>query len=599
MENFYDGIPLPDDPGDEGYFSQEPPALYEDQPVGDSSGPSNSNTIQQTLLDAWYEVTAFALNSGTAVDRASQMLKQLRGATVIYRALGKQGNVLLRAISHASAVLGDVQYGQVWASDLGLLDTRRVEADVVDVLVKVVGTNPTERPESRLGGAVALARKEWTRNKSRSLINAIDSGLAPEKLAAAHADIVDAPPTALDESTATDENAGVSALFSGSDEDTMGITLSSGFPSLDVTLSTRDGFPRGYCRSGQLCVFVAPSGSGKTSAFNTIVPAGVIDAKAQGSRGRTLYVHNEDDTADLFAGMSISPGKRYSHLVDDIAFLKTTSREEFVKFFYREVLRAKRMHVETGLPTSLFMPPALFVDYYQALSSPNDRSEADGTANSADLLLYGIANCDPVAIRSFGGVGFQEYTGEAWPEGLDSYGIAVVVTAQLLLKGTSSQAPFNPDKKDVDWRVYAAADAHDNPAWTPRPGDYPMAKLDDIRGSTKVIQHATTIIGLHRPRPRNNPETGTNAAGYPTLADSRGYFTILKARFGQRMLVVPMEFNRQRNGGSKTQYFDAAAEAALSSTETAFPVDREVFKMTGDPIIPVRPRRTAMGEVKY
>jgi hypothetical protein len=260
------------------------------------------------------------------------------------------------------------------------------------------------------------------------------------------------------------------------------------------------------------------------------------------------------------------------------------------------VLRAKRLAAETGLPVRSFMPPAVYSDYYQSLSSPNDKgNETVSTATTADLLLYGIANCDPVACRTFSGISFQEYTGEAWPDGLEGWGTLVVVTAQLLLKGNAK--PFNPEKDN--WREYAAADALDQPVWQPQAGDYPLAKLDDIRGATKIIQHATTIIGLHRPRPRNNPETGVAANGYPTLTDTRGFFTILKARFGQRMLVVPMEFNRQRNGGTKAQYIDAAAEAAIVRPESSMRYDQELFRHSGDPLIPLRPRRSKMKTVRY
>jgi hypothetical protein len=307
-----------------------------------------------------------------------------------------------------------------------------------------------------------------------------------------------------------------------------------------------------------------------------------------------VFVHNEDETADLFSTWGIGPGKEHAHLMADLVALKTTSRSEFVKFFYREVLWAKQQSIETGLDVRQYMPPAVIVDYYQALVESGE-GEVESTSKSADLLLYGIANCDPVAIAMFSGVSFQEYTGEAWPGGLEGYGISVVATAQLLLKG--NQKPFDPDKSN--WRDYATANPDDTPAWEVRPGDYPLAKLDDIRGSTKFIQHCTSIIGLHRSRPRNNPEVGVDEMGFPTLADTRGYFTILKARYGQRLLTIPMEFNRQRNGGSKAQYIDSAAEAAIVDAAIKVSFDDELWRRSGDPIIPRRRRTTRMADVRY
>ena len=584
--------PLPDDPGDD-YFNEFP-----SQPDGPAAANVSTDEIAGTLRNIWYAVAAAALNSGAPADRATEIISQLRGASVIYRALGKQGPTLHRSLMHASAVLGDVQGGNIWLADLGLLDNRRIANDVVSVFSKVANTAPAEHPESALGGAISLARKEWSKSRSAALIAAITAGDDPESLIIAHNDVVESPPTAIDGSAAAGENGDVSAIFAEEASRQAGLVLSSGFPSLDMAVTTADGQPRGYVRSGQLVVFVAPSGSGKTSAFSTIVPAGVLDADRQGHLGRTIYCHNEDETSDLFAGFGIAPGRKYARLLDRVVPLKTTSREEFVTHFYREVLWAKRRAEDTGLPTSLFMPPAVFVDYFQALVSPTDKSEVDGTSRTADLLLYGVANCDPVACKTFSGVGFQEFAGEAWPSDLDGYGIAVVVTAQLLLKGTSALLPFNPEKQ-TDWRNYASADAYDNPAWTPRAGDSPLSKLEDIRGSSKVVQHATLVVGLHRPRSKQNPESGVNAAGYRTLADTRGFFTVLKARFGSRLLVVPVEFNLQRDGGSRAQYFDAAAETALANPATAFPHDDEIFTMTGDPIIPKRPRVSKMKEVRY
>jgi hypothetical protein len=560
-------------------------------------GESNASAeVRTQTRQAWFAVAAAALHAGTDAQRAAQLTNQLRGAGVLYEALGSESLRLRRALNHVAAVLGDVHAGEIWMDSLGLLNPVRVATDVHEVLAEIARTTPEPYPEARLAGAVESARKQLARDAATALIRAVDRGEDPTELAAAHAAVVETPPTALDDSGSTGgENLSVVDLFANEDR-SEGISISSGFASLDTALWTRKEFPKGLGRSGQLVVVVAPSGSGKSSWINTALPAAVMDVARQGHAGRVLFHHNEDETADIFESMGLAPGKRYGALAENVAWIKTTSREEFVKFFYREVLRAKRLSAETGLPVRSFMPPAVYSDYYQSLSSPNDKgNETVSTATTADMLLYGIANCDPVACRTFSGISFQEYTGEAWPDGLEGWGTLVVVTAQLLLKGNAK--PFNPEKDN--WRDYAAADALDNPVWQPQAGDYPLAKLDDIRGATKIIQHATTIVGLHRPRPRNNPEVGVGSNGYPTLADTRGFFTILKARFGQRMLVVPMEFNRQRNGGTKAQYIDAAAEAAMARPGSTMRYDEELFRNSGDPITPLRPRRSRMKSVRY
>lgn len=552
-----------------------------------------SKTVRAQATEAWFAVAAAALNTGADARRAALLLNQLRGAEVLYLAIGKQSSEACEsAVAIAGAVLGDMHSGEVWLDDLGLSATPRLSADVRNVLDRIADTRPAVHPESRLAGAVAEARKQLARDGALRMVAAIDGGEAPPVLAETYRSIT--PPSSLDDTVVADDVATVAQLFDADTESADSLTLSLGYPSLDVALSTRAEFPRGAVRSGQLVVLVAPSGSGKTSLLNISVPALVMDARRQGHLGPGLFVHVEDDTKDLFDAMGVAPGRRFSELAEHVAWEKTSSREDFVKAFYRLILNAKRRAAETGLPVRLFRPPWVLVDYYQALTGAGE-SEVVSTSVTADLLLNGIANCDPVACRNFSGVSFQEYTGEAWPEGLEGAGVAVIVTAQLLLKG--NQKPYTPEKDD--WRAYAMADALDQPAWEPQPGDYPLARLDDIRGATKIIQHATTIVGLHRPRPRNNPEVGVTADGWPTLADTRGYFTILKARYGQKMLVVPVEFNRQRNGGSKAQYIDAAAEAAIAREGSKMLFDAEIWKTSGDPIIPKREQRSAMRLVRY
>jgi hypothetical protein len=544
-------------------------------------------------IEAWYEVTAAALQTGLDPERAMVLVNQLRGADALYKVLDEEtAHQLKRTLSVASAVLADLRDGEVWLDALGLLSgPGRADKRVQAILERIANTTPSAKPESRLAGAVFKCRKVLSRDSASKLVSAIDAGKTPEELARIYSDIV--PPSALD-GVATAENPSLEDLFSNATSRPPSSTFSSGFMSLDKALHTRPEFPLGFVRGGQLVLMVAPSGAGKTSTIGTVIIAMTTDAQRQGMRGRLIFVHNEDETEDLFDAVGISPGKAHAHMLPRVTALKTTSRSEFIKFFYREVLWAKRQSIDTGLPVTTFMPPAVLVDYYQALTEAGE-NEVQSTSTSADLLLYGVANCDPVALSMFSGTSFQEYTGEAWPDGLDGFGISVVATAQLLLKG--NQKPFDPDKSN--WRDYATATPADEPAWEVRPGDYPLAKLDDIRGATKIIQHATTIIGLHRSRPRNNPEVGKDENGYPTLADTRGYFTILKARYGQRLLTIPMEFNRQRNGGSKAQYIDAAAEAAMADPRINMAFDNELWKQSGDPLTPPRPRRSRMAQVRY
>lgn len=552
--------------------------------------------VRADARSTWLSVAAAALQSGVPTTRARELLAQLRGADPLYRVVGEdEARQLKAALRTVDAILSDVaDDGEVWLDQMGVFTSSAPSTrNLRELFAAVAKTLPASSPESALGGALFLCRKALSRDSAARLVTAIDVGADPEELGKIFGEIL--PPSAI-EGTQLTENPSLRDTVREAGNRGELLTLSSGFRTLDTALHTRPDLPMGFIRGGQLVVMVAPSGAGKTSTImGTVIVSMTTDKLRQGKRGRLIFVHNEDETAELFADAGISEGGRHEHLLDHIVALKTTSRSETVKMFYREILRAKRLSNETGLPVDLFMPPGLVVDYYQALTD-GETSEVEATNKTADMLLYGIGNCDPVALAAITGISFQAYTGEAWPDGLNGYNLPVLATAQLLLKG--NQKPFSGDGKD-DWRGYATATQADTPAWEVRPGDYPLSKLDDIRGSTKIIQHATTIIGLHRSRPRNNPVVSTDENGFEQLADTRGYFTILKARYGQRMLVIPMEFNRQRNGGARAQYIDCNAEKAMGLLGDRMVYDNELFRFSGDPIIPVRPVPTRMKSITY
>lgn len=562
--------------------------------VHDDGEYHDSNTLVK-VEEAILSVLAFALRTNLQVQRARQLMLQVRNSEVLFRALGDAGKPIEEAVVHALAITGDMESGPVDMHALGLLDKERVSAVALSGLTLVSKAPIADLVDSTLTRAKEDARVYVSAKAAARFNNAVMNPFPVAERVAAYKNVVANPPTALDEGGDRSSNDTVAEMLSKAADQSVGkLTMSSGFPSLDANVSTLEGQEVGYVRSGQLVVFVAPSGSGKTSAFNTIVPAGVQDIVNQGHRGNVIYIHNEDETSDLFENMGIYPGSKFQHLQHHMVATKTSSREEVVKLLYREIRDAQRASVSKELPIHTLVPPAIFIDYFQALTAEMDGgNEVTATANTADLLLNGFANLDPVAIKKFSGISYEEYTGEAWPAGLEGTEMCVITTAQLLLKGNSAQSPFDPERHD--WRGYAAANAADEPAWDLQPGDFPMAKLDDIRGSTKIIQHATLIIGLHRSRSRNNPGNSKTPEGYNSLQDTRGFFTILKTRNGQKEPVCSMEFNLQRNGGKKAQYIDSKAEAFLHKLD----YDVHTFKVSGDPIVPRREKVSKMSEVNY
>ena len=399
--------------------------------------PDFAASTEASVEEATYSVMSAALNTNMPVKQARQLLLQLRDAATVFNALKSGGfdtAPITKAIDHALARTGDIEYGNVDMRELGLLDRVSVDNDALTCLVRVSTTTPAENPirswrkPSTMPAVTGLI-------KSATLSALIQSGSAPSELREAYKAVVSSSPVSLDEGGVQAKNPTARETLAESADDSLNgvVTMSSVFASL---IKRRLAMAKRSVTS--VYVFVAPSGSGKTSAFNTIVPAGVQDIVNQGHRGKTVYVHVEDDTKDLFDNMGISPEGPYQGLMDHMVLTKTTSREEVVKLVYREVREAHQRSVSEGLPIQLLVPPAIFIDYFQALTAPMDGGLEVTSARTADLLLHGFANFDADAMAKYGGIGYEEYTGEAWPAGLEQQRCAWL--QPLSLGGTGSEA---------------------------------------------------------------------------------------------------------------------------------------------------------------
>lgn len=581
----------------------ESPALEE--PSG--SGGRHERMAAETRVSVQSALTsalAAVLNTGLPVEAAASLLRYAaESTTAAQEILGPAAAPLSDLMEHAAVLLSDQAYGSVWIGSSGMAQDPTLSRSVKDLVSDIAAAVPSEDPAGSVAYAEGLARKLRTADAARSLARAVTDARAPSDLMRMHSDLSARPPVTVRDSGMSSDNPSASDVMSTDVGTGYSISLSSGFWTLDDTLHTRKEYPMGYTRSGQLTVISARSGSGKTSCLNTLLPAAAADVASQGHLGRILYVQVEDDLRDVMVNMGFGPGRKYHGLADRVAPLKSSSKAELVEHFYREVLRAMRLSRDTGTPLRRLMPPAMFVDHVSALSDQGEDARTS-SERAADLLLFGIANCDPRACQAYSGVRFEEYTGEAWPDDAEGFNLAVVTTIQTLLKGAGAATPYDPANTRLDWRSYAMADHNDMPLWEPQPGDFPLSDPQAVKGSTKIIENAQLVMFLHRPRVIGNVEAvdARTPEGYRTLEDTRGYFQILKSRFGQKdgRQIIPMHFNLQRNGGSKAQYFDSFAEAQIASgVLTSEEYDDEVWTATGDPLIPVRKSLSKAALVTY
>jgi hypothetical protein len=225
------------------------------------------------------------------------------------------------------------------------------------------------------------------------------------------------------------------------------------------------------------------------------------------------------------------------------------------------------------------------------------------------MILRGLQEFNPEEIAKFSGVDFRTYTGMAWPDSVEDHRMAWVVFAQLR-KSSDAQAEFYKKTGKSQLSDYTMEDTSDNPAWVDphgngwawevRENDFRLFRQEQIYGSSNILNNATNIVLLHRSRPRGNPAV-KSADGPPHLTDMRARMIPDKSRNGIKMLYVPMAFDIQppdpgQPEGFRAQYYDLQAEKAIEDGRFT---PHESYRISGDPILPVRPPASPLAGVKY
>jgi hypothetical protein len=553
--------------------------------------------LSDRILSAALQVTASC--HGRIATEAGELANLVRSADAALDVLSDDERALLVAV--CEIVSWESQNLAAGSLDLAALPSAVIYADPVRNFLfrahslAVSGKMPLNPAAVWLAVVEEVARSR-SRRSAVALVQSIDAGSTVEEVVTRFRAIE--PPTARKGAvrrrgarTAAQVAEDEARISAGSAK----MRFSSGYRTLDlwVTNPAADE-PLGFLAPGEGVVVAAGTGQGKSSFSYGLVPSLAQDLRNWGLPDAKVYfAHTEEASADKVKAMRLGPGQRFHHLSNQVVVADVgSSREAFVMGLYDLVIDGYERQQATGRPITDFLPHIVVLDYVQALSGEKDKNEVEATRLTAELILRGVQAWNPEEMAKFGGVEFSTYAGMAWPKGMEDHKVASVAFAQLV-KAAGEKGPFRPNAKNAQLSDYVALDANGDPLWDVKEGDQPVLGKDAIRGSGVILQNATFIIFLHRSNIHAGKSVGSD--GRVHLTDTRARLIIDKMRNGALGPVVPMAFDSQLSG-FRGQYFDPAAEAALS--QGRFTAD-EAFKESGDPILPPRPAPRPLGAWRY
>lgn len=381
--------------------------------------------------------------------------------------------------------------------------------------------------------------------------------------------------------------------------------LSSGYPTLDVT-QTSAGQEIGSIVPGEMLLVLGATGTGKSSFEYAVQRASTLDLTLRYPDAVSMLLHTEESSMDKAKAIGLLRDQRWHFLAKNI-FIENigSSRRRIGEVFFESIAAAVRRSEKTGRSPIEFATHKVHIDYIQALK---EAGEQDNMAvnTTAELILRGLQECNPEEIEKFSGVNFESYTNMRWPQELDSHRVAVVCYGQLRKATGDAVEYYDPKDRKHSLPTFSLEDTGDNAAWTApdgskwcwdvRTGDFRLFTKNDIYGSSKPLQNATSVLLLHRSVPQKNPIAGRDENGNPHLADTRGRFLLDKARNGQQALYVPMSFDVMPDG-FRAQYFDPIGHEVV--TNGGYEIEQEFYQGPGDPMIPKRDRRSVFSDMRY
>jgi len=378
--------------------------------------------------------------------------------------------------------------------------------------------------------------------------------------------------------------------------------ISSGYPTLDwsLTMKNTDGSPAeplGAFAPGEFHVVAAPTGNGKSAMSRRLITAAAQDLVVGWGRAndRVLICITEESPRIVYEAAGLAAGGQFHHLASNVTIANTgASRRRIVHAVWDQVLTAVHLSRETGISLDQAGLPAMIVwDYIGGTVEAGEPQDTVAMERNANLAMRGFAQWDIDAMEMFSGESFSAYAGMPWPENFGSFKPVVVAFAQFVK--LKDPLWYDPTIKGISVSDFVVERPDGSAGWEVRPGDFRLPTQGEVRGSGVLINHATSLLFLHRSRPQKNPKVMDPKTGKFRLVDNRARIMLVKTRNGADLPFIPMQFDSQPSG-PRGQFFDVLAEAAIESGKLD---PGEAYSESGDPITPPRPCRTPFDSVAY
>jgi hypothetical protein len=610
LEEHHPDAYVHDEPVFEGYSPDDySEADYDYLPGGESSDESGATpathlasprlspeSLRKRVARTLRSVLSWLHDADPAA--AQQLLQRVSSSKRVLQVLAEDQRIVVRAVlevlEHECSVLASGRIDLYHLPVVEEYDDRVLRE--IDLIREQIGVSTPRDPHADWQDLVEGVQRAHTRYSALDLVQGIDEKQPVFDLMERFRKVE--PPTAVKSvrrQRGTQTAKEIAEMVRSVSAGRTPYRFSSGLPTLDLGY-TGVGEAKGFIAPGQFSVVMGPTGTGKSSFANTVVPAISLDMMNWGlNNGLQVVFHTEEETIDKLKGFRMDIGQKYHTLADNLVVDACgTSRKRLAETLYDLVIRADEFARDSKRPITEFLPYVVQIDYIQSIQEPEDKDPATASAITAEFFLRGVCAWNPEEMAKFSGVDFREYAGMAWPSGMEHHRVAVIAYAQLV-KIDDSTLYYQQNRRGVQISDFALLDEKDQPHWDVKEGDLRLFGKNQMRGSGIIAQNAHAIVILHRSVPYNNPAV-RNDEGELHLTDTRARILFDKSRSGSRMSYAPMRFDVQ-SSGFRAQYFDEVAERAIEVGKlTDFDAS---YAEPGDPILPLRPFRDPFAETRY